>query len=384
MASSLFGPGNRAITSSQISQFLSGNPNLTPDQIVNAANAKNVSLAQIQAAMPNDARFSNQVALPYLARSGITPPVTTTSTPVLNAPQTGLIGSETALQGALEGSLDALQQGNAAARSDINAGITDLNARIASGTTALEPFISRGGAAFDLQMALSGALGADAQKQAFADFNASPGQEFLQNRGEQAVLRNASALGGLGGSRVMQELQRQGIGFAQQDFSNQFDRLGQLSGMGLNSAGMKANAAMTGANIAANLTGQMANNSFNTGGAAANYSFNTGQNLASGRTRAGEILADLNNQQGSGIANIINNSSSNLAQLLAGSGGDSANARMQLAQLLSALGMTQSGQVAGLPGVPGIQQTQGVLGNIGSFAAGLGGAISGFNALKGG
>lgn len=378
MASSLFGPGNASITGNQISQYLSGNPNLTPDQIINAANANGVSLAQIQAAMPNDSRFSNQAALPYLARVGITPPVMTTATPVANAPQTGLIGSEAALQNGLTGSLDALLQGNDASRADINAGMTDLNARIASGTSALEPFINKGNAAFDVQAALSGALGNDAQRQAFADFNSSPGQDFLQQRGEQAILRNASAVGGLGGSRVMQELQRQGVGLAQQDFANHFDRLGQLSGMGLNGAGMKANTVMSGANIAANLTGQMSNQSANYGNNAANFAFNTGNNVAAGRTRAGEMLANLNSQQGAGVSDIISRNSGNLAQLLVGSGTANADARMQLAQLLSALGMTQSSQVAGLPGIPGIQQTQGILPAIGQFAAGLGGAMMAF------
>lgn len=384
MASSLFGPGNSAMTANEISQFLAGNPNILPDQIVSAANANGLSLAQIQAAMPNDARFSNQVALPYLAGLGITPPVATTTTPVAGAPQTGLIGSEAALESGLNGAVNLLSQGNTAARADINAGLADLNARIASGASALEPFVNRGGQAFDLQMALSGALGPDAQRTAFANYNDSPGQDFLRQRGEQAVLRNASAVGGLGGSRVLQELQRQGVGLAQQDFSNQFDRLGQLSGMGLNSAGMKANMIMSGANIAGNLTGQMANNSVNFGNNAANFTFNTGQNLSSGRTRAGEMLANLNSQQGAGVADIIRTNSSNIAQLLAGSGTDNAAARMQLAQLLSALGMTQSGQVASLPGVPGIQQTSGILEGIGQFASGLGGAISGFNALRGG
>lgn len=383
-STTLFGPGNSAITSNQISQYLAGNPNITPDQIISAANANGVSLAQIQAAMPNDARFSNQVALPYLSGRGITPTVATTNTPVANAPPTGLIGSEAALESGFDGSVDFLSQGNSAARADINAGLADLNARIASGTSALEPFVNRGAQAFDLQMALSGALGPDAQRTAFSNYNASPGQEFLQQRGEQAVLRNASAVGGLGGSRVLQELQRQGVGLAQQDFANQFDRLGQLSGMGLNGAGMKANVIMTGANIAGNLNGQMANNSVNYGNNAANFAFNTGQNLSSGRTRAGEMLANLNNQQGSGIADIIRSNSSNIAQLLAGSGTDNATARMQLAQLLSTLGMTQSSQVASLPGVPGVQQTSGVLQSVGQFASGLGGAISGFNALRGG
>ena len=344
MAQAIFGPGNTGVTNQQISQFLS-TPGLTPDQIINAMNSSGVSLAQAQAAAPGDSRLSNQTALPYLAGIGITPPVA-------GAPQTGLIGSEAALSGALTGSLDALQQGNAQANQVLQQGIS-----------ALDPFVNSGNAAIGQQAALSGALGNDAQKQSFANFNASPGQEFLQQRGEQAVLRNASATGGLGGSRVLQELQRQGIGFAQQDFQNHFDRLGQVSNMGLG-----------GLNIASNLTGQMANNNMTYGNNAANFAFNTGQSVAGGRTRAGEMLANLQSQQGSGISDIINQGGSNLAQLLAGSGESSANGQMTLAQLLASLGMQQSGQVAGLGGVPGVQYTPGILEGIGKFAAGVGSA----------
>lgn len=355
MDQTIFGTGNPAISSNDISQFLS-NPNLTPDQILSAANANGVSLSQIQAAAPNDPRFINQAAMPYLASQGYTDPGTMTQTSVPGSPQTGLIGSEAALQNGLTGSLDALQQGN-----------TQANSVLQSGISALDPFVKAGSSAIDLQAALSGALGPEAQAQAFANYNSSPGQQFLQDRGEQAVLRNASAVGGLGGSRVLQELQRQGIGFAQQDFGNQFDRLGQISNTGLN-----------GLNISANLTGQIANNNYNYGNNAASYAFNTGNSLASGRTRAGEQLAALNSQQGSGVSDIINQGGSNLAQLLAGAGNGNADAKMQLAQLLSSIGMTQSGQVAGLPGVPGIQQTQGVLGSIGQAASGIGTAMMAF------
>lgn len=355
MAQTIFGAGNASISSADIGKYLA-TPGLTPAQILNAANSSGVSLSQIQSAAPNDPRFTNQAAMPYLASQGFNPEFTTTTTPVSGAPQTGLIGSEAALEGGLTGSLDALQQGNAQA-----------NQALQHGISALDPFVNSGNSAVQLQAALSGALGSDAQAKAYADFNSSPGQSYLQQRGEQAVLRNASATGGLGGSRVLQELQRQGVGLAQQDFSSHFDRLGQVSNMGLG-----------GANIAANLTGQMANNSINYGNNAANYAFNTGQNLSSGRTRAGEMLADLNSRQGSGVSDIINQGGSNLAQLLAGAGNANADQKMQLAQLLSSLGMTQSSQVAGLGGVPGVQYTQGILQSIGQFASGLGGAAMAF------
>ena len=70
------------------------------------------------------------------------------------------------------------------------------------------------------------------QAQAFAQLEDSPGQRFIRDRQERALLRNASATGSLGGGNVLTALQQQAAGFAQQDIQNQFGRLGQLAGQG--------------------------------------------------------------------------------------------------------------------------------------------------------
>jgi len=70
------------------------------------------------------------------------------------------------------------------------------------------------------------------QQQAFAAFNESPGQRFIRDRAQRNLTRNASAIGGLGGGNVRSALVEQGAGFAQQDFNNQFGRLGQIAGQG--------------------------------------------------------------------------------------------------------------------------------------------------------
>jgi len=78
------------------------------------------------------------------------------------------------------------------------------------------------------------ALGTPAEQQAaaFAAFGESPGQKFLRDRAQKNLLRNTAAIGGLGGGNVRSALVEQGVGFAQQDFQNQFARLGQLAGQG--------------------------------------------------------------------------------------------------------------------------------------------------------
>ena len=266
---------------------------------------------------------------------------------VVDIPQTGLIGSEQALQGGLQGALSAVGRG-----ADIAGGV-------------LQPFAGGGAQAFQQQTALSGAAGPQAQQEAFAAFQASPGQQFLQEQGQQALLRGASAIGGLGGGNVRQELQRQGIGFAAQDFGNQFNRLGSLSQIGAGAAGQQAGIAQRAGEF---------------GGQAI---LGTGQALAGGRTRAGEqiagatgatgsALANLLSQQGVGVSDILGQGTGSLANILAGAGQAGQAGQEQLATLLANIATGSASQRAALPGLPGFQRGPGALAGIGQAAEGIG------------
>jgi hypothetical protein len=100
----------------------------------------------------------------------------------------------------------------------------------------LQPFQQAGTAAIGAQQDLLGLNGEEAQSTAFLNMENSPGQQFLRDRAQKNLLRNSSAIGGLGGGRVRSALVEQGVGFAQQDLQNQFGRLGQLAGQGQNAA----------------------------------------------------------------------------------------------------------------------------------------------------
>lgn len=233
-------------------------------------------------------------------------------------PQTGLMGAEQALQQGLQGSLGLIAQG-------------------------LAPFADPGISAFQLQAAQAGALGPEAQARAISQFQESPGQQFLREEQERAILRNAAATGGLGGGNVLSELQRRAFERAQTDFGNQFSRLGSLSQIG---------AGLTGQGVAQG----------------AQAVLGTGRDLATGRTRAGEQIAgqiagttsalgELLSQQGSGAANILGTGTGNLASILAN------------------IATGAGSQVAGLQGLPSLQSKQGVLGGIGQAAGGIGSLI---------
>lgn len=150
--------------------------------------------------------------------------------------QTGIARGD--ISGAIPQQLEAFQTGAAGAQS------------------ALQPFVGTGAGAFEQQGALAGVGGPLAQQAAFDAFIASPGQEFLRQQGEQATLRGAAATGGLGGGNVQEELVRRGIGFAAQDFQNQFNRLGTLSNIGAQTAGQQAGLSQQAGAGQANIIGQ--------------------------------------------------------------------------------------------------------------------------------
>ena len=127
-----------------------------------------------------------------------------------------------------------------------------INRRFDITQAGLQPRIDAGNEAICQQQALLGLSGQDAQQQAFAAFNESPGQRFMRDRAQKNLLRNASAIGGLGGGNVRSALVEQGAGFAQQDFNNQFGRLGQIAGQGQNAATNVGQFGATAANQAGN------------------------------------------------------------------------------------------------------------------------------------
>lgn len=300
-------------------------------------------------------------------------------------------------------SLDALAAANNQAQGAISSGLGNINTSIDSGVSALSQFLPQGQKAFDLQAALSGAMGAGAQRTAFSNYQESPEQAYLREQGERAVLQNARAAGGVGGN-VLKELQRQGIGMAAQDYGNAFNRLSGMSEIGSNAAGnigslrgqqaglqgsLAQQAAQNASNFGsnqANVLGQMGQMRFDSGSnqanvlnqmgqmrydrginenqtmnnmasnianlisggsnRAADYAYNTGVNLAQGRTQAGNQIADLMGRESIDLSNLVGSSGSNIAALLSGTGDTINTQQGNLAALLANIS-TGTGSNAG-------------------------------------
>ena len=122
---------------------------------------------------------------------------------------------------------------------------------------------NKGQGALDMQAALSGANGPEAQAAAYAQYNSSPAMQYQMDQMQKATERSAAARGGLLGGNVLTELQRNASGIASQDYQNQFNNLGQVAQTGLAAAGQiaqtKQQQAATEAGLASNLAGIQGN-----------------------------------------------------------------------------------------------------------------------------
>lgn len=239
-------------------------------------------------------------------------------------PQIGVTGAEEAIRAGTQGALNLLGTGVDVARADITAG----------------------GQGIDRQAALAGLRGPEAQAQAFAGFQASPGQQFLQQEAERALIRNAAATGGLGGGNVLRDLQAQAVGLAQQDFANQFQRgqqvLGSQQQQAQNLANLAAQGGLQGANLLAGATGQLGS-----------QRFQAGQQLAQQAQQQANIQAQLQQQLGAGISGITGQGAANLANLVSGAGTGAAQLQQQLAALLANIGTGTGSNVANLQSLAG-------------------------------
>lgn len=210
------------------------------------------------------------------------------------------------------------------------------------GQEPLQAYSQAGQLAQAQQAALSGLLGKDAQQAAFDDFMASPGQEFLRDSQEKALLRNSAAIGGLGGGNVRTALQQQALGNAAQDFGNYYARLGETANRGAQAGqGMTSLASALGGNvvnqlggfstqgagIAGNLGGNVVNAFGNLTGQGAGIAGNLGNNVVSQIGSSNQLGANLTAGYGQNMANTAYNTGLNAANLLGGAGNNMANYR---------------------------------------------------------
>jgi len=258
---------------------------------------------------------------------------------------TGYAGAFGELGAGEQSALGRLASGTMGARADLSRGLT-------AGLSEFDPYAAAGEGAINQEAALSGALGPEAQQQAIDSFIESPGQKYLRERQEQALLRSSAAIGGLGGANVRTALQQQAMGIAATQQQQQLENLRSLAGRGQQVAGARAGM-ITGASE------QMAGLAERLGVAGANLATMTAQQKAALAERAGLSLADLEQQigqaqignlerYGSGLANLRQTEMgqlSGLSQLGALTGLES---QQNISTILANLATQQGSASAGL------------------------------------
>lgn len=120
----------------------------------------------------------------------------------------------------------------------------------------LNPYQQAGDAALQQQQALSGALGPEAQAAAYEAIAQSQGFQALEQQGQEAILANASATGGLRGGNTQAALAQFSPALLQQFIQQQYGMLGGLSGMGLSAAGQAGSFGLQGAGAQAGYRGE--------------------------------------------------------------------------------------------------------------------------------
>ena len=99
--------------------------------------------------------------------------------------------------------------------------------------SGLQPFIQGGQDAYGQQRAAIGLDGPEAQQAYIDQLEQSPYMQAMMQQGENALLQNASATGGLRGGNTQEALMRMRPEMMQAYMDQQYGRLGGLAGVGL-------------------------------------------------------------------------------------------------------------------------------------------------------
>ena len=169
----------------------------------------------------------------------------------------GLAGlSAGGAQDAAAAQSQASGQAAAAQAASAQAGIEEQRRQFDATQKLLSPYVQAGAPALAQQQAFLGLSGQPAQQQAIQGIEQSPQFTSLMQQGENAMLQNASATGGLRGGNVQGALAQFRPQLLNHLIEQQYSRLGGLTSLGQQSAAGVGTAGMqTGTNIA-NLLGQ--------------------------------------------------------------------------------------------------------------------------------
>jgi len=121
----------------------------------------------------------------------------------------------------------------------------------------LSPYVAAGSTSLAAQGNLIGLGGNAAQQTAIDNLKQSSQFNELNRQGQDAILQNASATGGLRGGNTQAALAQFSPQLLNQLISQQYTNLGGITSLGQNSAALTGNAGMQSANAISNQYGQI-------------------------------------------------------------------------------------------------------------------------------
>lgn len=136
------------------------------------------------------------------------------------------------------------------------AGIAENRRQFDQLVALMSPFVTTGTSALGAQGALLGLNGAQAQAQAISALESSPQFTSLVQQGENALLQNAAATGGLRGGNTQNALATLRPQMLSALIESQYSKLGGLSQLGQASAAGQASAGMQSASAISDLLAQ--------------------------------------------------------------------------------------------------------------------------------
>lgn len=162
--------------------------------------------------------------------------------------------------GKITGASDAAKAAERASGQQVEAyqaGIDEQRRQFDALQALLKPYIEGGTGAFQAQQQLIGLGTPEEQAAAIAQLEQSPMMRALTQKGENAILQNASATGGLRGGNTAAALAQFRPQMLAQMIENQYGRLGGLSTLGANAAVGQGSQGMAMAGNIGNLLGEI-------------------------------------------------------------------------------------------------------------------------------
>lgn len=216
----------------------------------------------------------------------------------------------------------------------------------------LDPYSEAGQAALNMINDLTGVNGPEAQQVAMDAYQASPALAAKLQQTEDAMARQASATGQLGGGNLLKGLQENALTLHDQEFQQYLDNLNETAGGGLTAgrelAAMRFRRGQDIADITGRAGESISGNLYNTGILSSQRKFELGNILAEDAFKTSGELSDLELQRAEAITNYMSQGQQFVDGLMTGTLGAVSGAQMDWLKNMNAAEKEFASMIAGI------------------------------------